>query len=132
MFGWKDIDIKIIFLWDNFRVNLCTFKIESTNKIYLHKQYFLFLFLKYHWKNFQFQNCLIKTCKNKIVIITVVKSNSRVDLGQGLGHCLGWPLTRVNKKIKMVIIIILKPNLEVDSGQDPGHRSGGSTLVELG
>ena len=67
-----------------------------------------------------------------IVIIIAVKSNSRVDLGQGSSHCLGSPLTQFNKKIKIVIIVILKPNLEVDSGQGPGHRSGGLTLLEPG
>jgi hypothetical protein len=52
----------------------------------------------------------------KIVIIRILKSDSRISLGHGLGGS-----TRVDlgqRTIKVIIIIILKLNLEVDLRQD--------------
>jgi len=43
----------------------------------------------------------------KVVIIVVLKLNSRVNSGQDLSHrSIGS--TRVNKRIKMVVIVVLK------------------------
>jgi hypothetical protein len=64
----------------------------------------------------------------KIVIIKILKFDSRISLSHGLGGS-----TRVDlgqRTIKMIIIIILKLNLEVDLGQGMIYGSGGSTRVD--
>jgi len=58
----------------------------------------------------------------KIVIIIVLKPNTRVDLRQGRVMSRVGP---VSIRI-IVIIIILKPDLRVNLGQGSGHISGGS------
>jgi hypothetical protein len=64
-----------------------------------------------------------------VIIIIILKPDSRVNLGQDSGHNSSWLLTYVNVRIKMVIIIVLKPNLRIDLGLDLGCRSRGSTRV---
>jgi len=75
------------------------------------------------------------TCVNiriKVIIIIILKSDSRIDPGQGLGHGSGWLLTRVNKRIKMIIIIVLKADLGVNPRPCSSHKLGWSlTRVNL-
>jgi hypothetical protein len=51
-----------------------------------------------------------------VIIITILKIDSGVNLGQDSGHgSEGQPrLTHVNIRIKVVIIIVLKPDSGVD------------------
>ena len=58
--------------------------------------------------------------KIKIVIIIVLKLDSRVNTGQGpITDQEGQPgLTRINIRIKIVIIIILKPNSGVNQDKN--------------
>ena len=57
----------------------------------------------------------------KIIIIIVLKFNSRIDLG----HESCWHgLTRVSVRIKEITNIVLKLDLRVDSGQGLGHEWG--------
>jgi hypothetical protein len=63
-----------------------------------------------------------------MVIIIVLKLDSRVNLKQRSGHELGLLLTRFNVRIKMIIIIVLKPNLRVDQGKS---WVGGITWIDL-
>jgi len=60
----------------------------------------------------------------KIIIIIVLKPNSRVNLELDLVHGSSLPLIGINAKIKMIIIIVLKPDLEADLGQGSGVNLG--------
>ena len=70
----------------------------------------------------------------KMVIIVVLKLNSRVNSGQDLSH-RSIESTRVNKRIKMVVIVVLKSTQGLigsqDERQDLSHRSIGSTRVNI-
>jgi len=61
-----------------------------------------------------------------MVIIIILKSNSRVDSGQNPGQWLRLgsqvKFTRVSVKIKIIIIIILKLDSTIDPGQDLSHE----------
>jgi len=55
-----------------------------------------------------------------MIIIIVLKPNSRVNLELSSVHESSLPLIRINLKIKVIIIIILKPDFGVDLGQGSG------------
>jgi hypothetical protein len=67
-----------------------------------------------------------------MIIIIILKRNSRVDPRPGLSYMSGWPLTCINIRIKLIIIIVLKPNLVVDSRLSPCQGLGWPlTLVNI-
>jgi hypothetical protein len=55
-----------------------------------------------------------------MIIIIVLKPNSRVNLELGSIHGSSLPFIGINVKIKVIIIIILKPDFGVDLGQGSG------------
>jgi hypothetical protein len=65
-----------------------------------------------HWSSWP--RLIRVSVRIKVVITIVLKSDSRVDPGQGPDHECGWSLTRVNIRIKMIIIIVLKLDSVVD------------------
>jgi hypothetical protein len=70
-------------------------------------------------------------CNDKICYFHSFKINSGVDRGKT--HVTGqkgqYGLTKVNVWIKMIIILVLKPDSGIDSKQGLGHGSRGSTWL---
>jgi ribulose bisphosphate carboxylase small subunit len=66
--------------------------------------------------------------KTKIIIIIVLKPDSRIDSEKGISRVLGEStcVDSSQHKIKVVVIILLKPDSGVNSMQGPDHRSGRS------
>jgi hypothetical protein len=63
--------------------------------------------------------------RKNIIIIIVLKPDSKVYMEQGPDHESSLPLTHVKVRIKVIIIIIvLKPDSGIDSGQDPSNKWG--------